>query len=394
MSDPWLTIIGLGDDGAMGLGIASRDLLTQAEFVFGGARHLAHMAGLTAAELHPWPLPFDISPVLALRGRRVVVLASGDPFFHGAGGTLVAHLAAGEWQSIPHPSSFALAANGLGWAMENVICHGLHAAPFARLRADLTTGARIICTLRDGAAPRALAEYLTHTGFGTSVLYICESLGGAGQRIRKTRADGFDLTDIAPLCLAAVAVQGQGLPRANGISDELFRNDGQITKRPIRALTLSALAPRRGEVLWDIGAGSGSISVEWCLAGGHSHAVEAQDNRAENIRQNAANFGVDHRLTVHHGTAPDALTGLPRPNAVFIGGGGNAAVYAALWPILPQGTRLVANAVTLETESLLVALQAQKGGDLMKIDIAQATPLGRMQGWSAARPVVQWSMTT
>jgi precorrin-6Y C5,15-methyltransferase (decarboxylating) len=287
-----------------------------------------------------------------------------------------------------------LAANALGWPLEQVICHGLHAAPFARLRADLTTGARIICTLRDASAPRALAEYLTLMGFGTSVLFICEALGSAGQRIRNVRAATFDLDQIAPLCLAAIDVQGQGMSRSSGLSDDLFINDGQITKRPIRALTLSALAPRKNEVLWDIGAGSGSISIEWCLAGGLSHALEAKDNRAENIRQNAANFGVDHRLTVHLGTAPAALRPLPRPDAIFIGGGGNAALYAALWPLIPQGTRLIANAVTLETESLLIQLQSQKGGSLTRIDIATAEPLGSMQGWSAARPVVQWSMTT
>ncbi len=394
MSDPWLTIIGLGDDGAHGLGNASRDLLRRAEIVMGGPRHLAHIAGLTQGQLCPWPVPFDITPVLAHRGRRVVVLASGDPFFFGAGGSLIAHLADGEWQSLAHPSSFSLAANALGWPLEQVMCHGLHAAPFARLRADLTTGARIICTLRDGSAPRELAAYLTQMGFGASVLHICESLGGADQRIRQTRADAFDLDQIAPLCLAAIAVMGHGLSRASGIADQTFINDGQITKRPIRALTLSALAPLRGEVLWDIGAGSGSISVEWCLAGGASHAIEAKESRAENIRQNAANFGVDHRLTVHHGAAPEALQNLPRPDAVFIGGGGNAALYDALWPLLPQGTRLIANAVTLETEALLIHLQSQKGGSLTRIEIATAEPLGRMQGWSAARPVVQWGMTT
>jgi precorrin-6Y C5,15-methyltransferase (decarboxylating) len=393
MSNPWLSIIGLGDDGAHGLGNASRDLLTRAEIVIGGPRHLAHVMGLTGAELRPWPVPFDIAPVLDLRGRRVVVLASGDPFFYGAGGSLADHLSAGEWQSLPHPSSFSLAANALGWPLEHVICHGLHAAPFARLRADLTAGAQIICTLRDAYAPRALAEYLTQLGFGTSILFICESLGGADQRIRKTRANAFDFDQIAPLCLAAIEVHGHGLPRACGLSDDLFLNDGQITKRPIRALTLSALAPRKGEVLWDIGAGSGSISIEWCLAGGLSHAVEAKENRAENIRQNAASFGVDHRLTVYHGTAPAALRPLPRPDAIFIGGGGNAALYAALWPLIPQGTRLIANAVTLETEALLIQLQSQKGGSLTRIDIATAEPLGSMQGWSAARPVVQWSVT-
>ncbi len=394
MSDPWLSIIGLGDDGAHGLGNTSRDLLLRAEFVIGGPRHLTHLAGLTGAELRPWPVPFDIAPVFALRGRRVVVLASGDPFLFGAGGSLMPHLASGEWRSIPHPSSFSLAANALGWPLEQVICHGLHAAPLARLRPDLNTGVRIICTLRDGGAPRALAEYLTHMGFGASIVFVCESLGGKDQRIRNVRADAYDLGDISPLCLAAIEVQGLGMSRASGIPDSLFMNDGQITKRPIRALTVCALSPRRGEVLWDIGAGSGSISVEWCLAGGLSHAIEPNETRVENIRHNAANFGLDHRMTVHLGTAPAVLDTLPRPDAVFIGGGGKAELYNALWPLLPPGTRVIANAVTLETEALLIQQQSKKGGSLMRIDIAQATSLGSMQGWSAARPVVQWSMTT
>lgn len=392
MSDPWLTILGLGDDGAMGLTNASREWLLQAEIVIGGPRHLDHIAGLTNGALFPWPIPFDLAPVLAHRGRRVVVLASGDPFFFGAGGSLTPHLAADEWQSIPHPSSFSLVANLLGWPMETTICHGLHAAPYARLRVDLAQNARIICTLRDATAPRALAEYLTQIGFGASILHLCENMGSGHQRHRMGRADVFDLEDISPLCMAAILVQGSGLPRSNGIPDDLFINDGQITKRPIRALTLSALSPRKGEVLWDVGAGSGSISVEWCLAGGTSYAVEAKEIRAKNIRQNAAIFGVDHRLTVHAGTAPDALANLPSPDAVFIGGGGNTMLYDALWPLLPSGTRLIANSVTLETEALLVALQTQYGGSLMKIDLAIATPLGRMQGWTASRPVVQWSV--
>jgi precorrin-6B C5,15-methyltransferase / cobalt-precorrin-6B C5,C15-methyltransferase len=392
MSDPWLTILGLGDDGAMGLTNASREWLDQAEIVIGGPRHLAHVAGLTAGKLMPWPVPFDIAPVLAHRGRRVVVLASGDPFFFGAGGSLMAHLAAGEWRSIPHPSSFSLVANLLGWPMETTICHGLHAAPLARMRADLAQDARVICTLRDANAPKNLADYLTNLGFGASVLHICENMGGTDQRHRVTRADAFDLGDIAPLCIAAILVRGSGLPRSSGMPDDLFINDGQITKRPIRALTLSALAPREGEVLWDIGAGSGSISVEWCLAGGISHAVETKQTRVHSITQNAANFGVDHRLNVHLATAPDGLISLPCPHAVFIGGGGNAALYDALWPLMPDGTRLIANAVTLETESLLVTLQARFGGNLLKIDLATATPLGSMLGWTASRPVVQWSV--
>lgn len=392
MDKPWLVIIGLGDDGVMGLTDASRDVLARAEIIFGGERHLAHVAPLTSAQTQPWPIPFDIAPVLAHRGRRVVVLASNDPFWFGAGSVLAAHLGAGEWRAIPQPPVFSLAAAHLGWPLETAICRGLHAAPFARLRADLQNGARIICTLRDGDAPRALAQYLAQTGFGASTVHVMEHLGGAQENIRSAQAQTFDLKSISNLVIAAIAVSGNGFSRASGLPDDLFAHDGQITKSPIRALTLSALAPRMGEVLWDIGAGSGSISVEWCLAGGTAHAVETHPDRAANIRQNAGDFGVDHRLNVIQAAAPDGLTNLPKPDAVFIGGGGNAALYGAILPLLPTGTRLIANAVTLETEALLVALQSQHGGSLTKIDIAHAAPLGRMQGWNAARPVVQWAV--
>ncbi len=388
-------IIGLGEDGVSGLSDASRHALNAAEVVFGGPRHLALVDA--GAQGRAWPVPFDLAPVLALRGRRVVVLASGDPFWFGAGGSLApylaAHLTTGEWQAHPAPSTFSRATARLGWALEGVACHGLHAAPFARIRPDLQDGARLICLLRDGAAPQALAGWLDAAGFGASALHVLEALGGPRERIRRTTAGGFDLTDIAAPVAVAIAAVGVGMSRVSGLPDAEFANDGQITRRPIRAMTLSALAPRKGERLWDIGAGSGSISVEWCLAGGTAVAIEAKPSRAVNIRANAAAFGVDHRLTVVEARAPAGLAGLPSPDAVFVGGGGNAALYASLWPQLASGCRLVANAVTLETEALLVALQGQHGGSLTRIDMAVAEPLGRMQGWATARPVVQWSVT-
>lgn len=397
MADPnsktWLTIIGLGEDGGKALPDASRDALGCAEYIFGGARHLELVAGMTgAAQLHPWPVPFDLAPLLALSGRRVVALASGDPFWFGAGAVLAAALPAGAWVSHPAPSSFALAANRLGWALENTHCHGLHAAPFARLRPDLQGGARLLVTLRDGAAPQALAQYLKEVGFGGSDLWVLSRLGGPHEAITQTRADGFNLNGIAAPVMVAIQAQGQGLPRGFGLPDDLFQSDGQITKSPVRALTLAALAPRNGARLWDIGAGSGSISVEWCLAGGLAHAIEARADRGANITANAAAFGVDHRLTLTLGAAPDALHGLPAPDAVFVGGGGTAALYQTLWPLLPQGCRVVANAVTLESESLLTQLRAEYGGALMRVDIAHAAALGRMTGWQAARPIVQWSV--
>ena len=387
---PWVTIIGLGEDGLAGLQGASRDALAQAEIVFGGGRHLELVgAGLRG---RAWPVPFDVAQVLAFRGRAVVVLASGDPFWFGAGGSLMPHLAPGEWVAHPAPSTFSRAASVLGWRLENTACHGLHAAPFARIRPDLQGGARLICLMRDGAAVQDLAAWLCGMGFGGSTLHVLERLGGERQRIRNTTAQDYDLADVSAPVAVAIQAVGTGLSRGFGLADDLFAHDGQITKRGVRAMTLTALAPRPGELLWDIGAGSGSVSVEWCLAGAQAVAFEMNAARVANIRANALTFGVDHRLAVVEGAAPAALADHPAPDAVFIGGGGDAALYAALLPRLRAGTRLVANAVTLETEALLTDLSATHGGSLTKIDIATATPLGRMRGWTAARPVVQWSV--
>ncbi len=384
-------IIGLGEDGLAGLSDASREALGRAEIIFGGPRHLALVGAGDRGRA--WPIPFSVAAVLAHKGQNVAILASGDPFWFGAGSSLTAHLERDEWQAFPAPSTFQLAAAQLGWRMEEITCHGLHAAPFTRLRPVLTNGARAICLLRDGDAPQALAKWLTDQGFAAD-LTVLERLGGPNQRTRQTTAAAFAITEIQPPVAIAIEITaGQGLTRASGLDDALFANDGQITKRPVRALTLSALAPRAGEVLWDIGAGSGSISVEWCLAGGRALAFELRPDRAANIRTNATNFGLDHRMTCVEGAAAETLSAHPIPDAVFIGGGGTAALFDQLWHILPVGTRIVANGVTLETESLLAQQHAQRGGSLLRIDIATAAPLGRMRGWDAARPVVQWSVT-
>jgi precorrin-6Y C5,15-methyltransferase (decarboxylating) len=390
-ADPWLAIIGIGEDGLTGLSQSSRDALAKAEIVFGGPRHL-RLAEIDARG-RPWLVPFSVDPVLECRGRKVAVLASGDPFWHGAGGSLAAHLAPGEWIAFPAASTFSLAAARLGWRLEEVACLGLHAAPFETLLPHLAPTRRTICLLRDGNAAGVLAAGLTKQGFGASSLCVMESLGGASERIRTTLAEGFDLTDVAaPVAVAISAAGAAGLPRTSGLPDEAFVHDGQITKRPMRALTLSALAPRPGEILWDIGAGSGSISVEWCLAGGSAFAIEAQSDRAANIRTNAAAFGVANSLTAVEGTAPEALAKLPVPNAVFVGGGNQQSLFDTLWAMIPAGTRLVANAVTLETEALLLSEQSKHGGELLRIELAHAAPLGSMRGWVPSRPLVQWSV--
>ncbi|PWT85848.1 MAG: cobalamin biosynthesis bifunctional protein CbiET [Proteobacteria bacterium] len=391
MADPWLTIIGIGEDGLAGLSEASRKALAAAETVFGGERHLA-LAGITGRG-HPWPVPFDVDSVLSCRGRPTVVLASGDPFWHGVGGSLAAKLRAGEWTAHPAPSAFSLAAARLGWRLESVVCLGLHAAPFERLISHLAQGARIICLVRDGKACSDLATWLTQHGWGASPLWALAALGGPLENISQHRADSYaGGSDHSLVTIALEARGSQGIPRSSGLSDDLFARDRQITKRPIRALALSALSPRPGERLWDIGAGSGSISVEWGLCGGVAIAIEAREDRAENIRNNAATFGLTHRITVIAGRAPDILSGLEPPDAVFIGGGLDAAMFDDVWSRLAPGARLVAHAVTLETEALLSELHERHGGELMRIEIAYAGPLGRYRSWEAARPVVQWSV--
>jgi precorrin-6Y C5,15-methyltransferase (decarboxylating) len=395
MADPWLTIIGLGEDGSAGLTDASRAALAEAEVIFGGPRHLTLVAA--GARGRAWPVPFEIDPVLAEKGRKVVVLASGDPFWFGAGGSLAQALSPDEWTCHPAPSTFSHAAARLGWRIEEVHCFGLHAAPFERTLPVLTRGQRLLCLMRDGATVGALARWLTARGFGPSALTVLEALGGPRPRVRRTTAADYDLTDAAHPVALAIEVRGaRGLSHASGLADDLFETDGVMTKRPIRALTLSALAPRAGEVLWDLGAGSGSVSVEWCLAapGATAHAVEARADRAAIIGRNAAAFGTGHRLHVLTAEWREALSSLPAPGAVFIGGGADMAGIETVLASVPAGTRIVANAVTLESEATLAAAQARFGGELLRIDLAAAAPLGQMRGWAHARPVVQWSVET
>jgi precorrin-6Y C5,15-methyltransferase (decarboxylating) len=387
MADPWLTIIGIGDDGLTGLSPASRDALASAKAIFGGQRHLA----LVGAEGkgRPWPVPFDATPVLDHRGTPTVVLASGDPFWFGAGGSLMAHLDRAEWTSHPAPSIFQLAANRLGWRLEEVSCLGLHAAPFARLRPVLGRGIRVICTLRDATAVDDLARWLQENGHPNARLTVLERLGGAQERI----TSGLPPDPVGTPVSAAIEATDPGLPQASGLPDDLFRHDGQITKRPVRALALSVLAPRRGEVLWDIGAGSGSIGIEWLLAGGDRvEALEADPERAARAQANVEAFGLAHRHRLTVVRAPDGLDRLARPDSVFVGGGASEALLTRLWEVMPAGCRLVLNAVTLETEALVLDWSARHGGALLKVELSEPVAIGRKRGWRAALPILQWSV--
>lgn len=381
----------MGEDGLAGLGATSRAALDQAQIVFGGLRHLALAQVFDRGRC--WPVPFDVAPVLACQGRPVAVLASGDPFWFGVGGTLAQHLNAAEWVAYPQPSTFSLVAARLGWRLEDVACVGLHAAPFERLLPILNRGVRAIVLLRDPPAVAALCHWLTEQGWGQSPLTVLSCLGGPRETMaHTTAAAGIHTAATAPVAVALQAQGQPGLPRVAGLADDLFVHDGQITKRQMRALALSALAPRTGERLWDIGAGAGSIAIEWALAGGTAAAIEHHAPRAANIRINAERFGVAHRIETIEGTAPDALAGLALPDAVFVGGGLTAAHFDALWHLIPSGTRLVAHAVTLETQALLMELHGRLGGQLDRFEISHAHPLGRLRSWEAARPIVQWSI--
>lgn len=394
-TDPWLTIIGLGEDGPEGLSSASLKLLSEAEIVMGAKRHLSLLPDL-AAECVEWPVPFsDGLPLLmSFKGRKTVALASGDPFWHGAGSSITKALSSDEWQAFPGLSTMSLAAARLGWPLESTPQLGLHAAPLSKLRKLLSPGQKILCTMRDGKAVSELAGYLVQSGFGTSKVHVLEALGGPRERLSTFIANkGFE-TDAHPVSVG-IEVEGQGaeVPFASGRPDALFDHDGQITKRPVRALTLSALAPQFGEHLWDIGGGSGSIAIEWLLSDAslQATAIEINPDRAGRISENADALGVS--LNVVTGAAPDELMGLAAPDAIFIGGGISEEMLNWIWSHVPSGTRLVANGVTLEAEALIAKWHADKGGNLMRIEIAHSNPLGQKRGWKSSYPIVQWSVS-
>lgn len=394
--DRWLAVVGIGEDGVAGLGEAARRLVEGAEVVFGGRRHLALAAPLIRGEARAWPRPFDVGGVVALRGRPVCVLASGDPFLHGVGATLARQVAAEEMAVAPGVSAFSLAAARLGWALGEVEAVSLVGRDPARLRRLLHPGARLMALTSDGAAPAAIARLLAAEGFGASRIEVLEALGGPAERRFGMRAEDFGERACAALNLVAIEVAAGPAARclglAAGLPDEVFAHDGQITKREVRAVTLSALAPLRGELLWDIGAGSGSVAIEWLLRHPslRAVAVEARQDRAARIGANARALGVELEVVV--GAAPAALAGLPAPDAVFVGGGGSdPGVIEAAAAALRPGGRLVANAVTLEMQALLLERAARLGGELTTIAIARAGAVGGMTGWRPAMPVVQWA---
>ncbi len=393
----WLSLIGIGEDGESGLIPAARERLAQASFVVGGARHLK-LAGRLSARTLVWPSPIEaaIPQILARRGEAVCVLASGDPFFYGVGSLLAAHVVQDEMLCIPQPSAFSLAAARLRWSLQDCRLLSLHGRDFERIVPALQPGARLLCLSWDATTPPRIAALLNERGLGTSMITVLEAMGGPKERIRSGRAETFALEDIDPLNVVAIDLVSEPrasfIPIAPGLDDALFEHDGQITKRAIRAMTLSALAPRRGDLLWDVGAGSGSIAIEWLLldSANRAIAIEARADRAERILRNAKRLGAPG-IKIVCAKAPEAFDGLPQPQAIFIGGGASdKALLDAADGALAPGGRLVANAVTLEAEAELICRFKTRGGELTKIDLARADPLGGFHGWRPSMPVTQW----
>lgn len=395
MNAPWLSLIGLGEDGAEALTPAARALVAQAALIVGGARHLAMIDA--PAERLQWPSPLsDALPrILAQRGKPTVVLASGDPFFYGVGDLIARHVARDEIFCIPAPSAFSLAAARLKWSQQDCALLSLHGRAFERVTPHLQPRARIIALSWDETTPARLARQLVERGMGGSRIHVLERLGGPHERVRESRAEEFTLNDIAALNTVAIEVEADEnapvIPLTPGLPDDWFEHDGQLTKRDIRAVTLSALAPCRGELLWDVGAGAGSIAIEWMLSDSANRAIAVERDRARaaRIARNALSLGVPD-LRVVDGEAPAALAELETPQAIFVGGGADAATLAAAWDALPPYGRIVVNAVTIETQALLADAYREKGGELLQLQIAHARPIGRFHALDPAMAVTQW----
>lgn len=390
---PWLTVVGIGEDGYPGLGKTARHALLQASVIVGGERHLHLLPRCLRAEKVSWPTPFSLTPVLERRGMAVCVLASGDPMSFGVGASLARQLAPEEMRVLPAPSSFSLAAARLGWALQEVNCLSVVGRPLAALNRHWHAGQRLLILSADGQSPAAIAEQLCLRGFGPSRLTVFEHLAGPAERRLEGTAADWQAPVVAALNLVAVdcvaAADTVSHSPIGGLPDDAFRHDGQLTKRDIRAITLARLAPLPGELLWDVGAGCGSIGIEWLRAHASCRAIaiEADSGRQVFIAQNCLALGVP-QLQVIAGQAPQALADLPTPDAIFIGGGvTQAGVLPLCWERLRPGGRLIANAVTLQSEAALMAFRDVHGGSVSRFQMAYAQPLGTFDTWRQALPI-------
>ncbi|TCO34019.1 precorrin-6Y C5,15-methyltransferase (decarboxylating) [Kribbella steppae] len=394
-----VTVVGIGADGWEGLSSAARSAVESADVLMGSTRQLALVPGVTGQRI-AWPSPLSEALPGLLdehRGRRVCVLASGDPTFHGIGTTLTRLLGADAVRVIPHPSSVSLASARLGWAQDQVQVVSLVGNPVELMHPHVQPGRRLLVLSWGAHTPAEVAGLLVSRGYGSSAVTVLEQLGGPSERVRTARAAEWShevdaLNVIGVLCQADE--DAALLPTVPGLPDDAYENDGQLTKREVRAVTLSRLAPVPGQLLWDVGGGAGSIAIEWsrhhptCRA----IAIERDPDRAKRLERNAAALGAS--VTVVLGKAPDGLDELETPDAIFIGGGATAAgMVEACWNALAPGGRLVLNGVTLETEALIARWYGELGGDLVRLDVQRASAVGTMTGWRPAMPVTIWSVT-
>jgi precorrin-6Y C5,15-methyltransferase (decarboxylating) len=393
---PWLSVIGVGEDGIAGLAPAACALIETAEVLVGGARHLG-MVPDRGAERILWerPLAVTLDAIAGRRGRRVAVLASGDPMWYGIGATLSRRFPREEITVVPQRSAFSLAAARLGWPLADCATITLHGRPLDTLRLHLAPHRRILILSEDGGTPGEVAELLTGLGWGLSRLTVLAHLGGSRETIVADEARAWSdrrVPDLNTIAIACCAGRGaRALPRSAGLPDDVFEHDGQLTKREVRAATLAALAPLPGETLWDVGAGSGSNAIEWLREGEGrcAIAIERDPARAAMIARNAAALGVP-QLRIVLGAAPEALGGLPPPDAIFIGGGISAGdLLSAAWTSLPPGGRLVANVVTTEGEARLLDWHARHGGALARIAVSRAETGGPHHLWRPLATVTQ-----
>lgn len=398
MSDaPWLHIVGIGEDGLEGLTPATRTIVEAAEIIIGGDRHHVLSGAITARRL-AWPSPFDalIDQLISLRGQRVVVLATGDPLWFSVGARIGRAIPAGQIVYHPQLSAFQLAAARMGWSMADVETLTVHGRPVEQMIAFIQPDARLLILTTGAQTPAQIAKFLTDRGFGKSALTVLANMGGASEaRFDATAEDwSHDVPAFNTLAVDCIAAPDAALlPRVPGLSDDLFRSDGTMTKREVRAATLAKLMPMRGALLWDIGTGSGSVAIEWIRAARSARAIgiEPRADRRAMAAENALALGAP-RLDLRDGEVPEALRDLPAPDAVFIGGGLSEATFDHAFAALKPLGRLVANAVTLESETILTRLHQTHGGDLARISVDRAEPVGAYRGWRPSMAVTQWSL--
>jgi precorrin-6B C5,15-methyltransferase / cobalt-precorrin-6B C5,C15-methyltransferase len=388
-----IIVIGIGADGMAGLAPTSRDELQRAAVIYGSPRQLDLLDDSVTGDRREWPSPMLPALHTLLDGVEgdVHVVASGDPLLHGIGNTLIRLYGPDRVAVLPHVSSVTLACSRVGWAVQDTeIISLVTAEPHTAVR----RGGQAVVMSRDGASPATLARLLTEHERGDSEITVLEQLGGPAERRRSATAREWaarppgDVDD-----LNVIAVHYLPDERVSSLPDDAFVHDGQITKQTVRAVTLAALASRPGELLWDVGAGAGSIAVEWCRSQPGCAAVtfERDELRRKRIRFNAAAFGV--RVDVR-GAAPDDFDGAPDPAAIFIGGGlTQPGLLDACFDRLPAGGRLVANAVTAESEAVIAQWYLRLDGELRRFQHYHGEPLGKFTGWRPAMPVTQWAVT-